>query len=899
MRLPAVAIAAAFACGIAVGLQPAAARNASSLFLLASTFIASAVFILAGIVLVRFHRLIPAFVVSLLCWGTLGFLGACVAEQPLHPNHITTLIEDGRIRLQTPLRWYGHLRDEPTKLPWGTGYEIELSGVDFEGQLCPIEGAMRVSFTSRPDSSPLPELHAGDEVEVLAQAKRPQVFRDEGAFDRRAYLAQQNIDLLATLRAPQLIKRIASSSQNASTRLAHARAKLREVIDDLCADTPQVAGVLRAMLLGDRSFVDRSESTDFQKTGAFHVLVVAGLHVGAIAFVLFWIGRRLRVSRIWTTLLTLLLLFSYVAVVEQRPPVLRAALMAAIVVLGGFFFRRLELLNSAALAALLLLIFKPLALRDTSFQLTFLAIGCIAGLAIPWLEKTVQAYLRALRGWRDVTRDAAHEPRATQLRIDLRVAANWISQRIPGRASNLAGGALARGLALTFRVWELLVITFALQIGMLPLMARDFHRVSLSAPLVNLAAVPMIGLLVPLGFLALAAGSLLPAAGKVLAIPLAWCTSLLIQIVGWFAHFPRWSYRIPGPPLWLVFSFFGMGVLLACQFRIKNHWQKMLTPGLCFAWALCALTMATYPFSPEWAKGKLELSVLDVGQGDSLFVVSPGGKTLLIDGGGAFSGYPRQEENFGIDPGEEAVSPYLWSRGFQKLDVVALTHAHQDHLGGLMAILENFHVGQLWIGREVSSPALQQLEELARRRQVPIEHELRGRVFEWDGVSGQFLWPEAPLADVAPEAKNDDSLMLRLQYRGRSFMLPGDAERFSEQQILAENSTDALRSDVLKVGHHGGKNSTTQEFLAAVQPKVGIISVGEANSYGHPRPELLQRLEAAGVRILRTDRDGAVHVLSDGQTLDITCFVACPEPRETASSLRAQTPDRQQGREKQ
>src|SRR5207302_5550920 len=198
------------------------------------------------------------------------------------------------------------------------------------------------------------------------------------------------------------------------TVLSRGRRQLRDEIDVLFAAAPQVAGVLRAMLLGDRNFVDRAEALDFQKTGVFHVLVVAGLHVGALAFALYWVGRKLRLSRMWATLFTLTMLAAYVGMVEQRTPVLRAAIMAAIVVLGGFFFRRLELLNSAAVAAVILLAAKPLALRDSSFQLTFVAIGCIAGLALPWLEKTAKPCVRALRGWRDVTRDAAHEPRAIQ-----------------------------------------------------------------------------------------------------------------------------------------------------------------------------------------------------------------------------------------------------------------------------------------------------------------------------------------------------------------------------------------------------------------------------------------------------------------------------------------------------
>jgi competence protein ComEC len=585
--------------------------------------------------------------------------------------------------------------------------------------------------------------------------------------------------------------------------------------------------------------------------------------------------------------------------VEQRPPVLRAALMAALVILGGFFFRRLELLNSAAVAALILLVANPLAVRDSSFQLTFVAIGCIAGLAVPWLEKTAQPYVRALRGWRDVTRDAAHEPRAAQFRIDLRSLAHWLSAKLPQQIGRVSENSVAGSLSLTFRVWELLVITVALQAGMLPLMARDFHRMALSAPIVNLAAVPLTGIVVPLGFLTLVTGLILPAAGKIVAAPLAWLTAILVHTVQWFAHFPRWSYRIPGPPFWLIVLFFTTAVLLAAAFRLRHLPQNRIAWGLCSAWIILGLTIAIYPFGQKRAKGKLEVTVLDVGQGDSLFVVSPGGKTLLIDGGGAFSGFPGREEQYGVDPGEEAVSAYLWSRGYQKLDVVALTHAHQDHIGGLTSILENFRVGRLWIGREVSSPALARLEELARERKIPIEHELRGKSFTWDGVSGEFLWPEIGPEEIAPSAKNNDSLVLRLHYGNRNVLLPGDAEKESERAILAENSAEALRADVLKIGHHGSKNSTTDEWLAGVQPRLGIISAGEDNPYGHPSPQLLERLEKAGVRILRTDRDGAVHVLTDGTRLEISCFVACPNAESAAASGHAETRNDIESREKE
>jgi competence protein ComEC len=204
----------------------------------------------------------------------------------------------------------------------------------------------------------------------------------------------------------------------------------------------------------------------------------------------------------------------------------------------------------------------------------------------------------------------------------------------------------------------------------------------------------------------------------------------------------------------------------------------------------------------------LETTILDVGQGDSLFVVSPHGKTLLIDGGGAFGGFPGHEQHEGIDPGEEAVSPYLWSWRFQKIDVVALTRAHQDHLGGLTAVLQNFRVGKLWIGREVTSRAFAKLEDLARARGIPVEYEVRGKSFAWDGVEGQFFWPETSPRDIAPSAKNNDSLVLRLRFGKRTLLLPGDAEKDAERAILGENGEAELQADVLKVGHHGSVDST-------------------------------------------------------------------------------------------
>jgi competence protein ComEC len=895
VKLPAVAIAASFAGGVALGVRFSdrwtwmTAGHLQLQIILASFLIAS------GFLLLRLRKIAVAAGVSFLAWATLGVLGASIAQQPLPHDHVIALLNSGRLDLHEPLEWHGTLRDEPARMPWGWRYDIALNYVEYESRTISTEGEMRVDFYLQNSDGAAPDLHAGDEISILTQAKLPPFYRDEGAFDRRAYLAHQGIYLVATLRAPELMRKTGTAPLAISFEIAHVRRRLRETLDALFAKSPQEAGILRAMLLGDRSFVNRAESVDFQKTGVFHVLVVAGLHVGAFAAFLFWLGRKLKFSAGWTVLITLVALFSYVAVIEQRPPVLRATLMAAIVILGAYFFRRLELLNSAAVAALTLLVASPLEFADSSFQLSFLAIGCIAGLGVPWMERSVQPYVRALRGWRDVTRDAAHEPLAAQFRIDLRLFIRWLSSNVPRPLQVLSGEATVLGLAILFRIVELLALTVVLQVGMLPLLAGDFHRVTLSAPIVNLFAVPITGVIVPLGFVTLVCAFVFPVLGRWIAIPLGLLSSALLDIVRWFAHFSRLSYRIPGPPEALIAIFLSLLVMLAAVPRWMGPQLRRVAGLAAGLLSICVILIASYPFSPKWSAGKLELSVLDVGQGDSLFLVFPRGRTLLIDGGGTLFHFSETAEpesaGPGPDPGEDAVSPYLWSRGFKRIDVVALTHAHQDHIGGLFAVLDNFHVGTLWIGREADSPALARLEREARAKGIPIVHELAGSTFSWGGVSGEFLWPEKAPYEEPSAAKNADSLVLHLIYGRRAMLLPGDAEEDAERQMLAGNPESALRSDVLKVGHHGSKNATSLEFLAAVHPLLAIISSGEDNPFGHPSPVLLKRLEDAHVRILRTDNNGAVHVLTDGKSLQTTCFVACPETADATRSMQTQPPD--------
>ncbi len=249
-----------------------------------------------------------------------------------------------------------------------------------------------------------------------------------------------------------------------------------------------------------------------------------------------------------------------------------------------------------------------------------------------------------------------------------------------------------------------------------------------------------------------------------------------------------------------------------------------------------------------------------MGQGDSLLLITPDGKTLLIDGGG-FGGGPRQAPQ-DFDIGEEVVSEALWSRGIRHLDAVALTHAHSDHMGGLPAVLRNFHPDELWVGNNPRFREYNALLDEAAELHVRLRTFRAGEKFQFGSTEIAVL---APFANYQPGAEptNNDSLVLHMAYGATSVMLEGDAEAPIEDAMLAETG---LQSTVLKVGHHGSITSTRPEFLARVAPQWAVISCGLHNRYGHPREEVLAELEAAHVRTFRTDINGATCFVLDGKT---------------------------------
>ncbi len=881
MKLPTLWLVAAFAAGIAL-----ASRWPAPLVVIAT--VCAAAMLISAVLLWRKLSL-AAWIFALVAWGSLGALAANIERIDVPADHVTRLIAAGRIDMNDSLRWRGRLREDPIALPWGHRYEIDLEQVEQAGETLPVCGGLRVSlYGEGHGAGALQNLRAGDRVEALVKARPPRNFLDPGAFDLRGYLARQKIDLTGSLRSAELLQPIDHPRPTFLQQLARARGALLARLDALYPNQPERAAVLRAMLLGDRGFVDSDVVTAFQKTAAYHVLVVAGLHVGALVVFLFWFCRTLRFPLGVTTIVTLAVLAAYVGVVQDRPPILRAALMAALYLCARPLFRRVDLLNTIALAGLVLLLWKPSELLDSSFQLSFLAAGVIAGLAIPWMNRTSAPYRQGLRHLGDVTRDAAHPPKIAQFRIEMRLAARWLSARLPRRLASRTGEILTLPIRAGLRLWEIVLLSAVIQWGMMPLLARDFHRVSLSGPISNIPAVILTGFIVPLGFLALVLTFVWAKIALIVARAVGVCAGWLLATVSWFSRLPRVSYRIPDPPSWLVLLFFAALVVLAAAARgaaakrTGRIARRQLAPPIApLEWAsaiaLAALTLlvASHPFAPNLSRGQLEVSVLDVGQGDSIFAAFPDGHTMLVDGGGLAGSEWVGGYRSGNDVGEEVVSPYLWSRGIKRLDVVAVTHADHDHLDGLNAVLANFQVGALWIAREDERPATQRVLEEARSRGIPVIHQFQGANTDWHGAQASVLWPPEDAAeDLKP---NDASLVLRLSDGQEHFLLAGDIEKHTEEELVAEH--EPLASDFLKAAHHGSKTSSTDDFLAAVAPRFAAVSVGESNPFGHPAESVVERFEAHGVKLLRTDRDGAITALTNGSNLSLSTFSQKDQPQ--------------------
>ena len=708
----------------------------------------------------------------------------------------------------------------------------------------------RVSLSLR-EGEEAPPLHYGQKVELDARIRKPRNFHNPGSFDYVSYLGRQSIYWTASAPAGTEVKVLPGScGHNFWAFIFAIRVAALDRIDRLYPGDTYTAEMMKAILLGESSKLEKIWTDHFRRTGTYHALVISGMHVTVLAGVLLFLLRVCFVPEMPALTIAMIAAWIYALVSGWSAPVVRAAGGFTLYLTARFFYRRGRVLNMLAAVAIGFLLFDPGQLFDASFQLSFLSVAAIGALAVPLLELTTKEYAAHAAELQNPERDLHLSASVAAMRVEARLLADTIAMtfRLPGAVAGVGLSLLMRGF---FFAFELMSVSAIIQVSLALPMAMYFHRISVTGLTANLLIVPMMSAAVPVGFAAIFTGW-----GWI-----AWLANLLLRwsenVAAWHVQYePQW--RVPDPPLWLAAACTLSLVLLAVTLRGGRYTRW---PAFAAALALFGV-LIVHPFAPMLTPGQMELTTIDVGQGDSIFIASPRGKTMILDGGGIPSFGKKKRTR--LDIGEDVVSPYLWTRSIRRVDVIALSHAHADHVDGLPALMENFHPAELWIGANSDNPVWNPIRDKARQMGVIIRERHTGEQFDWGGAQIEILAP-FPDYEPGPVPKNNDSLAFRITYGEESFLLTGDMEKQIEYRMAEAGLLK--HAAVLKVAHHGSKTSSTDAFLERVRPTFGLISVGAENFYRHPAPEIINRLQDYHVRIIRTDEAGLTSIRTDGHRL--------------------------------
>lgn len=725
-------------------------------------------------------------------------------DAPLEALPPALRVESGDERV---VRLSGVFEEDPERSEGMMRALVRSTRIEDRGIVSAFETLVPITWPVSPED---PERldYAGRVVSASVRLRRPHNFGNPGGFDSVSHFRRRGVVVLGFIKSPRVMT-VEPLPIRGSVALFLRRRfdRILSRIDGHEGSDLSIPGsVLRASLLGGRAGLSEETERALVASGVYHVLAISGLQVAVLGGCLFVVLRRLAIPEGWAVSIALVATIVYGHVATSSPSVRRAVFTAILAGAARIIHRRTPGIAQLATIALLGLALHPLDLFDPGFQLTF---GATAGILL---------FAPRLRS---------------------RIQARW------GLSSLVSASLAAQGATLF-------------------LVAYWFHRVVPYGLASNLLAVPLGSIAVVLGILVLPVDLLSERASSAIGTLAEIAVRCLLAVASVPVEGTVLSFRVapPGP---LTLGAVSLSLLILAGSRRK---RSLVAGAFLFVLAACTLVMqgALGPGTPDIpsvlpggsrggvasSSAALTIDVLDVGQGDAILVGFPDGETMLVDGGGI--------PGSSFDIGARVLAPELERRGLFRLGRIVLTHAHEDHGGGLREILRSFEVGELLSPDALEGTLREDLETAARSRGTRALRIRRGYTIREGDTTITCLAP----FPGAMDGPNSDSLVLRVAHGTRSIVLTGDIGAATETRLVAAGLGPA---DVLKVPHHGSARSSSRSFLSALSPRVAIISVGDANRFGHPSRETLGRLAEQHALVLRTDRDGCIKVALEGDGL--------------------------------
>lgn len=696
----------------------------------------------------------------------------------------------------------GTVIQEPVAKNDNVQYTIKLNTIEKAGLVQPAQGKIILGVKSDRVS-----YSYGDNIKFRGKLETPQGASNPGEFDYQKFLERQGILLTMRLWDDSGIEKVATNTVNPIVKLALAAKKKFIGVTEKTLP-PKESAIVEGIIFGVTSKIDDSTNELFRQTGVVHVLSVSGLHVALVLAVVLGIGNVCRLPQKVNIIVSISILFFYALMTGFGPAVLRSVIMGTVLLIGKLLDKDSDWPTTLSLAALLILIRAPLDIFNIGFQLSFIATWAILHMS-PWLNERLYFLPPMIR--------------------------------------------------------NAVTVPLAAQIGTLPLIAYYFNFMAPVSLLANVVAVPLTSLILILGFCAAILGLAYLPLAEFINYSTGALLDLFLTLVKGFSMLPGSVFYVSTPPIWAVILAYGLllamvnsdkfsGILLRIR-RLRQFKGKLLIAGL----VMVALLVWS---SVLWAgESNLKVTFINVGEGDSILIQTPQGRTMLIDTGPA---------NARFDSGERIILPFLRRIGVSKLDILLLTHPHEDHIGGAKALIEALPVDMVIISpAEQTDNSYGSFLKKVAAKSVDIEVAQANYQIKIDrNIEMSILYPTATIKGTYSDL-NNNSVVIKLTYGQQSFLFTGDIEKEAIDRLMADGVS--LKATVFKLPHHGSKNSLVPEFYSQINPSYGVITVGP-NRFGHPARETVSELTRQKIKVMRTDNDGAVTFSTDGHRLTVEAF---------------------------